>query len=174
MPSTLSLLSINHLGLYYPYRNGTNPMFNSFSSNILKLKDEDIVGVIHFLQSCSGWLIGDFQTVVTIPSHDPLKKETGIKTFARFFAQQNNLVNGTECLKRSQKIDKLSHGGNRNVDVHLSSMFVEQINIIEGKKVLLLDDVTTTGNSLLASRQLLFQAGAMSVCMCALAKTSND
>ena len=48
----------------------------------------------------------------------------------------------------------------RSIDVHLKSIRVENRELIQGKQVLVLDDVQTTGNSLQACLQLITEAGA--------------
>lgn len=63
-----------------------------------------------------------------------------------------------EEIKKS--IDKLSTGGARSYAVHMRSIEAVQDMDIAGGIVLLMDDVTTTGNSLYACKMILEQSGA--------------
>ncbi len=83
------------------------------------------------------------------------------------------MTNGGACLVRHKSIAKKATGGDRSIEVDLNSIRVEDADCIKGKRVLLLDDVTTSGNSLLACRRLLLQAGAADVKMVALGRTTH-
>ena len=73
-------------------------------------------------------------------------------------------------LRRSHSINKLATGGSRNLSVHMKSIdTVEDIDI-SGDIVLLMDDVTTTGNSLYVCKEILLNRGAANVEMFALGK----
>jgi phosphoribosylpyrophosphate synthetase len=73
-------------------------------------------------------------------------------------------------LRRSHSINKLATGGSRNLSVHMQSIdTVEDIDI-SGDIVLLMDDVTTTGNSLYVCKEILLNRGAANVEMFALGK----
>jgi predicted amidophosphoribosyltransferase len=74
-----------------------------------------------------------------------------------------------DALIRHQTIEKLASGGKR--DLALISMRVPRPEEIRDRDVFLIDDVTTTGNSLLAGRQLLQKAGARRIAALALAQT---
>lgn len=73
-------------------------------------------------------------------------------------------------LRRSHSINKLATGGSRNLSVHMQSIdTVEDIDI-SADIVLLMDDVTTTGNSLYVCKEILLNRGAANVEMFALGK----
>jgi predicted amidophosphoribosyltransferase len=74
-------------------------------------------------------------------------------------------------LERTKRIAKLAHGGDRSEEVHLNSVAVADASLIKGKDVLLLDDVTKTGNSLRACEKILLAAGAESVTCVTMGKT---
>ena len=73
-------------------------------------------------------------------------------------------------LTREKSINKLATGGNRNIDIHFRSISTMNNMKIEGDVVLLMDDVTTTGNSLYACKEILLKKGAREVEMFALGK----
>jgi predicted amidophosphoribosyltransferase len=55
----------------------------------------------------------------------------------------------------------------------LDSIKVVKPDLIKGRRVLLLDDVKTSGNSLIACKELLLKAGAKEVVMVALGRTTH-
>ena len=77
----------------------------------------------------------------------------------------NGRDNKVYFLRRSHSINKLATGGSRNLSVHM----VEDIDI-SADIVLLMDDVTTTGNSLYVCKEILLNRGAANVEMFALGK----
>lgn len=162
---------ILHYGVYHPYRNGTNDKFDKFSKNILGLKECNMQSILYFNRLFNGYFRSYF-TIVTIPSHDPSKPISGIQILASMICNSGvSIINGTNCLIRTKKISKLSKGGSRDIDVHLSTLALQNQELIKDKRVLLFDDVTTTGNSLFAGQQLLLNAGALKVQCFAIAQT---
>lgn len=164
---------INYLGLYHPKWNGTNPKFDDYSQSILDLKVKDEESIQYFYQRCVKWLDIDFDAIVIVPSHNPLTSNSGIEFLATKIARNKNWIDATQCLARTHEIEKLSYGGDRSIEIHLNSITVEQIPLIREKKIILIDDVTTSGNSLKASKLKLEQAGVKEVYMCALGKTAK-
>lgn len=105
-----------------------------------------------------------------VPSH---KSNTDNKNSIYFMSRWNKLIRdyfNKSVIIRTETINKLSMGGNRDISVHLNSL---KINTdVKGKRIVVIDDVTTTGNSLIASKLLLEKAGAKQVLLFAFAKTS--
>lgn len=83
---------------------------------------------------------------------------------------QNGRVDKVYYLNRNNSIEKLAMGGLRSKEVHLQSVQTLQDVDITNDIVLLMDDVTTTGNSLYACREILLERGAEIVEMFALGK----
>jgi|SRR5579862_2275292 len=163
-------------GDYKPYaahlaQGGDYSNFPAHSGRILDLKDDKAGAVDHFAGIIESEL-SDGIVIVTIPSHDPEKGPGGLQKLAGRLAQKGNRVDGSGCLVRTQKHDKVAHGGDRSKEGHLKTMAVRNIDLIKGKNVLLLDDVTTSGNSLEAGRDLLLKAGAATVRRAAIGKTT--
>jgi len=69
---------------------------------------------------------------------------------------------------------KKTFGGIRNLNSEIESLGIENENIVKGKQVLLLDDVTTSRTSLNAGKHILEKAGAKLVVMHALALTESE
>jgi predicted amidophosphoribosyltransferase len=165
---------IFYLGKYHPYREkdtgNKNPYFDNWSGYILDLKQKKESAIQLFFKELNP-MIESGIAIAVVPSHDPDSTlQSGIYKLAQELAN-NNRIDATHCLKRHTKIRKLSHGGDRNIGIHLQSIRVENNYLIQKQAVCLLDDISTTGNSLEACRQLLLQAGAKMVKCIALGKT---
>ena len=150
---------------------GDGSNYPAYSGRILDLKD-DKVGAVDYFADIVGPELSDSIVIVTIPSHDPASPPGGLQKLAARLAQNGNRVDGSGCLIRTQKINKLARGGDRSKAVHVKSLKVQNASLIAGKSVLLLDDVVTSGNSLEAAKDLLLDAGAQSIRRAALAKTT--
>ena len=145
-----------------------NPLFDVFSGKILDLKEGKESAVRYFYhllneEICEG------VTICVVPSSNSENKNTGMVRLGERLAQ-NNRINKVYFLNREKSIDKLALGGNRNKSVHLESIGTVENISVEGDIVLLMDDVTTTGNSLYACKEILEQNGAGQVDMFALGK----
>lgn len=165
--------SIYFLRKYHPYHGGLNPNFRATNSGlVLDLKEGKESAVDHFLGVINKkFSFGESFTVCVVPSSNPEKIDSGIKRLAKRLAADHNRIDGTSCLVRTEKIHKLAHGGLRDKQIHLDTIKVVKHELIEGQEVLLLDDVMTTKNSLIACRDLLYMVGARKVQPIAIAKT---
>ena len=145
-----------------------NPLFDVFSGKILDLKDKKPSAIKYFynLLDCE---ICPGVTICVVPSSNAEKRESGIGKLGEMLAA-NGRDNKVYFLRRSLSINKLATGGSRNLSVHMQSIdTVEDIDI-SGDIVLLMDDVTTTGNSLYVCKEILLNRGAANVEMFALGK----
>jgi hypothetical protein len=160
-----------YLAGYQPYRihGERNPNFDDRGRQILDLKDEKENAISALYNEIDRMLAHDF-AIAVVPSHDPSKTTSGIRTLAIRLAT-NGRVDATTCLVRHTYIGKLAHGGNRDINVHLDSIIVRDSHLIRNREVLLLDDVSTSGNSLDACAQLLLNAGATVVQKFAITRT---
>lgn len=159
---------------YWIYPDGIkthNPEFDAYSGQILDLKKKNASAIICFFDILDRIVDDDF-VLCCVPSHDPEQRNSGVHEVARkIFQNRDRIIDGTEYLIRMNEIEKLSTGGNRSIEVHLSSIEVPYPEYVQGRAVLLIDDVTTTHNSILACKQLLLEAGAQSVQCLAFAQT---
>lgn len=163
--------SILYIGDYHPFYHGTNKDFDEFSNMILKLKEQDDEAVKFFYDKIK-MKLGENFTIVVVPSHSVNTKNSGIRKLAIMLAKdKKNIIDGTECLIRIKEIKKLSHGGNRSLDIQLESMKVVKHDLIQGKDILLLDDVKTSGNTIKAAIKLLKESGAKKVVALVLGRT---
>lgn len=98
------------------------------------------------------------------------KNESGIAQLARRLARKER-IDKVDFLLRAKTIDKLAHGGSRNIKAQLESIGVNPDMSVEGDVVLIVDDVTTSGASLEACRHILLEHGAERVAMLALGQS---
>lgn len=145
-----------------------NPLFDVFSGKILDLK-EGRESAIQYFYNLLDSEICEGVTICIVPSSNADNKNSGMSMLGERLAI-NGRKNGVYFLNRYRSIDKLATGGNRSINVHLQSIDVITDMNIKGDIVLLMDDVTTTGNSLYACREILLEKGANKVEMFALGK----
>ncbi|MFA4868101.1 MAG: hypothetical protein WC623_07880 [Pedobacter sp.] len=149
-----------------------NPAFDNHSSNILNLKKGESGAIIYFYNRLNPLISTDELVICYVPSSDPENQMSGVRKLCSMIAKIKNRIDGTHCIVRHKKIDKLASGGNRSIQIQLDSLKIENLELIKGMNILLLDDVTTTNNSLKACKQLLVSAGANDVYCFALGQTS--
>lgn len=145
-----------------------NPLFDVFSRKILDLKEGKQSAVRYFYNLLNDEIC-DGVTICVVPSSDSNKIESGIGMLGDMLAS-NGRINKVYYLRRTKSIDKLALGGNRSKDVHMKTITTLDDVEITGDIILLMDDVTTTGNSLYACKEILMAKGARSVKMFALGK----
>lgn len=116
-------------------------------------------------------LVASGIAIAVVPSHDPGKLTTGIRLIGQAIAKRAKRIDATGCLVRHTKVEKKSGGGDRSITVDLKSIRAENSGLIKDQRVLLMDDVTTSGGSLEACKRILLKAGAKEVQCLALGKT---
>jgi hypothetical protein len=155
---------------WHKMEGGDSSNYPEHSGRILDLKEAKPAAVAYFLERIGPELAAKI-AIAVVPSHDPAKLAGGLGMLAAELARAGNRTDASPCLVRTTKIDKLAHGGDRSVDVHLRSIVVMHPELVKGRDVLLLDDVMRTGNSLIACRKLLLDSGARFVECAAIGKT---
>ncbi|MBW4544086.1 MAG: hypothetical protein KME25_06545 [Symplocastrum torsivum CPER-KK1] len=174
MVSYDNLPEIFYLGVYQPMTGDCDNFdFTQYSSGIRDIKDCDPLAIEAFADCILSNLDNDFDCLAVIPSHYIGVDTSGIRSLCKKISRRMKLVDATSCLVRHKPTERLSTGGDRSIQTHLNSIKVVDNELINGKKVLLLDDVSTTGNSLKACKQLLESAGAKTVKSFVLGKTTR-
>ncbi|MBQ3558768.1 MAG: hypothetical protein IJA07_04560 [Agathobacter sp.] len=146
-----------------------NPLFDVFSGKILDLKEGKIGAIKFFFELINPEICNDV-TICVVPSSDEAKKETGMTMLGEMLAKEGRRVNKVYYLQREHSIKKLATGGKRDKEVHLNSITTLDEMNIQGDVVLLMDDVTATGNSLYVCKEILLSKGADKVEMLALGR----
>ncbi|MBE5838869.1 phosphoribosyltransferase [Butyrivibrio sp.] len=145
-----------------------NPLFDVFSGKILDLKNGKESAINFFYNLIDSEICKDV-TICVVPSSNSEKTVTGMTMLAEKLAK-NGRIDKVHFLVREKTIDKLATGGNRSRYVHIDSIGTIKGESVNGDIVLLMDDVTTTGNSLYACKEILLAHGAKTVEMFALGK----
>jgi hypoxanthine phosphoribosyltransferase len=101
--------------------------------------------------------------ICSVPSHDPLNTNTGINKLISNLCNKNSRLNGSGVLYRNTKIDKIALGGISTKEIHNKTISVNKPESIEGKEILLLDDIALTCNSIYACKEKLLNLGAKNV-----------
>lgn len=164
-------------GYYVPYRRWKNDPdmagvpYDLYSRKILDLKDGKRAAVNYFYtlldeEICSG------VAICVVPPHSPESENSGVVMLAQKLAAHNR-IDMTGYLVRTKEIEKLARGGSRSREIHLDSIEVNPKMSVVDEVVLVVDDVTTSGNSLYACRDILLDHGARRVAMLALGQTLN-
>ena len=167
---------VTYFNDYHPWRNGKNPLFNKNSSEVLDFKKGRASAVLYFAVLIDRNFNPDWENCccVAVPSSDPQKSATPVHELIRILVSlRPGLKNGSNVLVRKYAIKKLATGGKRSKEIHLNSIRINSncsVNIA-GKDILLIDDVITTGNSLLACVDKLKEGGAKRVFLLTIAKT---
>jgi hypoxanthine phosphoribosyltransferase len=167
---------IYYLRNYHPlyWQGEENDCFDYFSEKILELKNKEKTSIDFWFEELKKHLKMDESfAIAVVPSHSSVNQVSGIHLVAQKLAKSlpEKITDATLCLRRVKNIDRLSTGGNRELNTHLGSMEVINLELIQNKNVLLLDDVETSGNSLRAGKELLLKAGSSKVKCVALGKT---
>lgn len=102
-------------------------------------------------------------TLCCVPSHDPNNLNTGMSKLIRLLCADGIRSNGTNLLKRTQLIDKIALGGASTYEKHLESIEGADRKEIEGKEILLCDDIALSCNSIKVCKDKLLLAGAKKV-----------
>lgn len=167
------------LGYYFPRSRNRfghkNSLQDGFSKCILSLKNSNRLAIDYFYNRIAERLSDNQFVVVAVPPHTQGFPIHGIGILAKKLAENHpNIIDGTRCLYRYETIEALNQGGKRDKRVHLSSIRVDNEDLIKNQHVLLLDDIYTTGNSLDVCRELLEGAGAKTVKPYVLGKTQRE
>ena len=149
---------------------GNASNYDSFSGRVLDFKRGNANAITTF-ESAIRLHLPDNYVLCAVPSHDPTKKVGALHTLCGKLSGQNGLVDGSSALERHTLIPKLATGGSRSAQVHLDSIRVAYPDMVNGRHVIVIDDVTTTGGSLIACKQLLLAAGAQYAACLAIGRT---
>jgi predicted amidophosphoribosyltransferase len=99
-------------------------------------------------------------TVVVVPPSNTSATESGLHKVARALADMEGVENGAHVLKRTTPKPEAHNTEIRQVEATLTTLQVAVPEDVKGKRVLVLDDMCKTGNTIKATRQLLSHAGA--------------
>ncbi|OWP25379.1 hypothetical protein CA839_05265 [Fusobacterium polymorphum] len=139
----------------------------SFFKNVLKKEFTDFIKL----------LPSDFgqKTLISlVPSSTEKKYNNNMLNICEYLCREFNILNGLTILSRCYSIET-AHlcCGQRSIQPHLDSIIVNTPEIIKDKSIILFDDVTTSGCTFEACKELLLNNGAKEVLCIALGKTKE-
>ena len=138
---------------------------NIFISNFLKKFDNDLL---------------DYDIIVCVPSHcmgnyndNPLARmiEEISKIPIYVNGKKKIYTDGSQYLLRYKTIPEQKTQKKRCEDTHLDSVKLKENINVNGKNIILIDDIRTSGSSLSACKKILKDAGANEVICFAFGKT---
>ena len=108
-----------------------------------------------------------------VPGHSKNSFNPNMEEIITDLCEILSIENGSKILSRFEEVSEAhtTQGIVRNKDTHLESIRITESKLISGKNIILLDDVTTSGSSLLACKEILIRNGATKVDCVALGKT---
>ena len=146
--------------------------FGGMDRSLLSLKSCEEEEISFFATVVHRFLEAGISICVVPPHHKERVNESGIAHVARVIARWCGRKDCVDLLYRTRTIEQLSGGGRRGKMIHYDSIAVNRNICVNGESVLLLDDVTTTGSSLRACRNIIMNdTGAERCAMLALART---
>lgn len=110
-----------------------------------------------------------YLSLVCIPASTPEKNEARYKEFSERLCQETGMENGFEHIHVTSTREAKHEGGkDENVNYYVDDSF------FNGKRVILLDDVITKGNSMRIAKAILQKKGAKVICGLAVGKTRHE
>ncbi len=152
-------------------RKEKNPFAGKFDRLVLDVKERKCHAIKYFAELIDPFLGRGF-SICVVPSSDSSVGSNGIRCLGRKLAEKGR-KDRTGFLIRQCDIKKLAEGGDRSKRIHMASIRAAGDVSVEGEDILLLDDITTSGNSLRACKDILIANGARSVEMLALGRTDE-
>lgn len=126
----------------------------------------------HFAGELSGIITGPC-VVVPIPPSDAKKLDSGVYDICKMLAGKNGVLNGSGVLVRTSSKQEAHLGGPRDGTVSRGTLRIAKPELVNGRRVLLLDDMSKTGTSLATAREMMLEAGATAVEMLAMGCTGG-
>lgn len=173
------------LGDYHKYRvinergeTIKNPAFDRFSGAILDIKSDTPIQpkllnafANTLTKKIQGAAVGPIHFAAVVPSHFAKKHSANLLAILRESSRTLKFLVEPRLLNRTTTIAKLATGGDRSITTHLSTIAVGLPECVQDRTILVIDDVWTTGNSMMACAHLLYEKGAAAVITVALGKT---
>lgn len=112
-------------------------------------------------------------SVVCVVPSSTAGKVSGLELILKDLAAMKSL-SVEKLIVRANSKDKATYGGSRDRIAHYMTLECAPRKEIEGKRIILIDDISTTGNSLFACKKLLEKNGARHVRVIVLGRTRNE
>ena len=143
----------------------------------LKYKDNQEVGIMMGRWFGHDLLLGgfadSFDLIIPVPLHPDKQKKRGYNQAAAYglgLSEVLKVPQNENILLRSKNIDSQTRKSKVKRILNVDGIFeVPNIDLIKGKRILLVDDVLTTGSTLIACAEPLVKAEAFSVSISVMA-----
>ena len=145
--------------LYIPKKGSEKQHANDpISLSLLDFKNPKDLYTKHRFLGMLKKRLGNGFAIVTVPS-STVGKESPFSAIIPDLVKSNHLIDASSCLVRIRSIKPAHEGGTRDIQTHLDSIRLDHPEMVQGKNVLLIDDIKTTGNSLRACEKILREQG---------------
>lgn len=148
------------------------------SNMIIALKNRYPLAVDYYSNLTYEWLrknnlLNENTIICVVPSHFASEKnDSGISYVAQTIIDKCNIINGINLITRKETIEKKSTAFYKpSLRMDIDSLYIDKNVNILNKTVVILDDVTTRGNSFRAVAYHLYKKGANRVIPLAMGKT---
>lgn len=168
---------------YIP-RNRSKDYIDSRSDElVLSFKDQKRNSHALALEIVSKYLRANLDRNIALVAVPPSKKERNFKTACHELihkiiaeiGEENNLIDASDCLFRKEDMEAQHlSGGKRSSEILLKSTGLQYPEKFLNMDVLVIDDITTSGNSFKVADTLLLQNGAKHVLNFAVGKTIQN
>ena len=167
---------------YHPWDGGNNPNIDKITNTILNLKTNKREkasfqeGAIKFfskviVSQLSHLVCDSPKSFCIVPSHEQGQLSYGLMKVMSNISEEFDFSNTDNLLVRTATVEKSATGGDRSIQHHLDSLAAINHEFIEGKVIYLFDDISSTGNSMHACKEILLSAGALRVAMISFGQT---
>lgn len=136
---------------------------------------DDLYAAIESYGAQSG-ILGANTAITVMPSHARGQYGVNLLRVAEGLAEDFGFADESYLIERTVDKTKSTEGGERSVSAHLATLGLAHELISDIDQYIILDDITTTGSSLEAAKQLLIENGvlARSIIKIAVSKTTHD
>jgi hypothetical protein len=170
--------------MYHKYwlDGATNPLVDSDSRKIMDIKNPRCRGYEEAIVDLGRRFVsgtfkyfdeGDAFQVAIVPSSSAGLHSAAVERIMEYASEHFDVRFDPCFLVRISSITPVHSGGDRSIENHLNTIEV-QADVDQELPMLILDDVTTSGNSFRACEILMREAGVSNVFMIAMGMTANE
>lgn len=135
------------------------------------IEDYNFFRNIYFHNFLKKYNLIDHNIICCVPSHTANISNNGsLALMIKEICKNTTYIDGSQLLIRNKSIPAQKNQSKRFEETHIDSINIS--GDVKGKKIILIDDITTSGSSLRANKKILLNAGASSVICFAFSKSS--
>ena len=115
--------------------------------------------------------------ICSVPGHEKTSNvSNGVSDIVNMVYLKSNFTLRNTIIQRSYNVDKKATSSSKRSNdyrIDMQSLNIEHGFNVEGKSIIVIDDITTSGSTLIACKNILMNAGAKEVVLIALGKTKE-